>query len=181
MIRSVCLFCGSRDGMNPRFREEAATLGSLLARNGLALIYGGGHVGLMGTAADAALRAGGRVVGVIPQGLFDREVAHESLTELLVTDGMHSRKAKMETLSDAFVAMPGGFGTLDELCEIITWSQLGIHRKPVLLMNTDGFWDGFLKFIDAAVRDGFIPRDNLELFRVVATADEAVTMLTNWR
>lgn len=181
MIRSVCLFCGSRDGANPRYREEAMALGASLAKNGMTLVYGGGHVGLMGMAADAALKNQGRVVGVIPQGLFDREVAHGSLTELLVTDGMHSRKAKMETLSDAFVAMPGGFGTLDELCEIITWSQLGIHRKPVLLMNTDGFWDGFLKFIDIAVKEGFIPSDNLELFRVVATADEAVTLLKNWR
>lgn len=177
MIRSVCLFCGSRNGLNSRYREEADALGRLLAKNGMELVYGGGHVGLMGTAADACLQAGGRVTGVIPQGLFDREVAHESLTVLHITDTMHARKAKMETLSDAFIAMPGGFGTLDELCEIITWSQLGIHKKPVLLMNTDGFWNGFMTFIDTAVKDGFIPRENLELFRVVATAEEAVATL----
>ncbi|MCM2281668.1 MAG: TIGR00730 family Rossman fold protein, partial [Bdellovibrionaceae bacterium] len=127
----VCVYCGSNHGARPEYTQTAQSLGRLIAEAGTALVYGGGNVGLMGVAADAVLNAGGRVIGVIPQSLLDREVAHLNVTELKVVQTMHERKALMETLSDAFIAMPGGFGTLDELFEILTWSQLGIHDKPI--------------------------------------------------
>lgn len=177
MIRSVCIFCGSRPGKNPLYTEQAQELGKLLAANQIQLVYGGGHVGLMGTSADSCLGADGEVIGVIPQSLVDREMAHDGVTKLHITKNMHERKALMADLSDAFIALPGGYGTLDELCEIITWAQLGIHAKPVLLLNTDGFYDGFLKFIETAMQEGFIPAENKRLLQVVQTPQEALEIL----
>jgi len=155
-MKRLCVFCGSSVGANPAYAEVATTLGTLLAKRGIGLVYGGGNVGLMGVIADAALAAGGEVIGVIPQALADREVAHQGLTDLRIVDSMHTRKAMMADLSDAFVAMPGGVGTFEEFFEAITWTQLGLHRKPCGLLNVAGFYTPLAYFIDQAVSDGFI-------------------------
>lgn len=177
MIRSACVFCGSRFGNDPRYERDARDLGRGLGEARIQLVYGGGHVGLMGATADAALAAGGEVIGVLPRGLFSKEVGHTGLTRLEMTDDMHTRKARMAALSEAFIALPGGFGTLDELCEIVTWAQLGLHRKPVVLLNTAGFWDGFLTFVDKAAQDGFIPVGHANLIKVVTSVDEVLAFL----
>ena len=155
-MKRLCVFCGSSVGANPAYAEVAATLGTLLAERGIGLVYGGGNVGLMGVIADAALAAGGEVIGVIPQALADREVAHHGVTELRIVDSMHTRKAMMADLSDAFLAMPGGVGTFEEFFEAITWTQLGLHRKPCGLLNVAGFYTPLALFIDQAVSEGFI-------------------------
>ena len=152
----VCVFCGSRTGERTVHADAAGALGALLAARGLGLVYGGGNIGLMGRIADAALAGGGDVTGVIPQHLLDREVAHTGLTALHVVDTMHARKALMAQLSDIFIAAPGGFGTLDELCEILTWAQLGLHRKPCGLLNVSGYFDPLLAMFDHAVQEGFL-------------------------
>ncbi len=154
---SICVFAGSKPGRDPAFLDLAAGLGRTVARRGLTLVYGGAHTGLMGAMADAALAGGGRVVGVMPQGLVDRENAHRGLTELIITPDMHARKARMARLADAFLALPGGYGTLEELFEMVTWNQLGLHRKPVGLLDRDGFWDGLRGFLARARAEGFIP------------------------
>jgi hypothetical protein len=156
-LRSVCVFTGSAPGARQAYREAAVALGRALVRRGLTLVYGGAHVGLMGALADTVLAGGGRVVGVMPQGLVDREVAHEGLSEFIVTADMHERKARMASLAGAFVALPGGYGTLEELFEAVTWAKLGLHRKPVGLLDVDGYWDGLRAFLEHAWREGFIP------------------------
>ncbi len=155
-MRRLCVFCGSSKGRDPRHAEEARALGKLAARRGIGLVYGGGHVGLMGVLADAAMAAGGEVVGVIPEKLKELELGHGGITSLEVVSSMHARKARMAELSDAFAALPGGFGTLDELCEVLTWSQLGYHAKPVGLLNTGGFFGPLLKLLDHQVAEGFL-------------------------
>jgi uncharacterized protein (TIGR00730 family) len=155
-FRTVCVFCASNPGADPRFLGSAAELGRLLARSGVGVVFGGGRVGMMGALADAALAEGGAVTGVIPEGLTRREVAHQGLADLRVVPTMHARKALMAELSDAFVALPGGFGTLEELMEIVTWGQLGIHRKPIAVVNVAGYYDGLLAFLDHAVARGLI-------------------------
>jgi uncharacterized protein (TIGR00730 family) len=155
-MKRICVFCGSSVGNNPEYQEFAVALGQLLARKGIGLVYGGGHVGLMGVIADAVLAGGGEVIGVIPQALADREVAHGGLTDLHVVDSMHTRKALMAELSDAFIAMPGGVGTFEEFFEAVTWTQLGVHRKPCGLLNAGGFYTPLIAFIDQAVSEGFI-------------------------
>jgi uncharacterized protein (TIGR00730 family) len=155
-MKSVCVFCGSSTGSRPVFAETAAAFGKLLGNSGRRLVYGGGNVGLMGIIADAALAAGGSVIGVIPESLVAREVAHHGVTELRVVKSMHERKATMADLSDGFVAMPGGIGTLEEFFEIWTWGQLGLHRKPYGLLNVQGFYDPLLGFINELVATGFI-------------------------
>lgn len=155
VIRSVAVFCGSRAGDSPVYREAALALGEGLARSGIALVFGGGRVGLMGALADAALMAGGRVIGVIPDFLTRREVAHPGLSELVVTETMHARKRRMFELSDAFVCLPGGLGTFDETIEIITWRQLELHAKPVLICNVAGSAEPLLAMIESAIATGF--------------------------
>lgn len=155
-IERICVFCGSREGARPEYRTSAAALGRALASRGLGLVYGGGAIGLMGVVADAALGAGGKVYGVIPKGLAAKEIAHHGLTELHVVKSMHERKATMEHLSQAFIALPGGFGTFEELLEIVTWIQLGLHRKPAGLLNVAGYYDPMLEQIRRAVDEGFI-------------------------
>ena len=155
-MKRICVFCGSAIGNQPVYREVAVAMGSLLARRGIGLVYGGGHVGLMGVVADACLAAGGEVIGVIPQALADREIAHARLTELHVVDSMHTRKAMMADLSDAFIAMPGGVGTFEEFFEAVTWTQLGLHKKPCGLLNAGAFYTPLAAFIDQAVSEGFI-------------------------
>jgi uncharacterized protein (TIGR00730 family) len=155
-MKRVCVFCGSSVGNQSIYRETAEAMGTLLAKEKIALVYGGGHVGLMGVIADACLAGGGEVIGVIPQALADREIAHSGLTDLRVVDSMHTRKALMAELSDAFIAMPGGVGTFEEFFEAITWTQLGLHRKPCGLLNAGGFYTPLVAFIDQAVSEGFI-------------------------
>lgn len=149
-LKSICLFCGSSPGLDPAFRKAAADLGTTLARNNIRLIYGGGHVGLMGVAADACLAAGGEVVGVIPRKLMEKEVGHAGLTQMHVVETMHERKALMTQLSDGFIALPGGFGTLDELFEALTWQQLAYHLLPVGVLNVSGFFNHLVQFLDHA-------------------------------
>ena len=155
-MKGVCVFCGSRAGTRPEYAAAARALGALLAERGLTLVYGGGNVGLMGHIADAALAAGGRVIGVIPQSLVDREVAHHGVSELRIVRTMHERKALMNDLADAFVALPGGFGTLDEFFEVLTWAQLGIHGKPCGLLNVAGYFDPLLAAADHMAAEGFL-------------------------
>lgn len=152
----VCVFCGSSSGARDGYRQATVSLGELLAAEGIGVVYGGGSVGLMGVLADAVLARGGEVEGVMPTGLFEREIAHEGLTKMHVVATMHDRKARMYELSDAFVALPGGLGTLDELLEIATWAQLGLHEKPIGLLDVDGFFSGLLGFLDHAVEQRFL-------------------------
>ena len=162
-VRRVCVFCGSSVGTHPGYRSAAAAMGRTLVRRGKGLVYGGGRVGLMGVIADAVLEAGGEVIGIIPDSLAVKEIRHDGLTELVVVPNMHARKAKMAELSDAFVAMPGGYGTLEELFEVVTWAQLGLHDKPVALLNVGGYFDGLLGCIDSAVAEGFIKPEDRRL------------------
>ena len=163
---SVCVFCGSRVGASPAFEAAARATGTLIGRNGWQLVYGGGRAGLMGAVADAALAAGGRVVGVIPQTLMDREHGHTGLSELHVVQTMHERKRLMAERSDAFVALPGGIGTFEELFEVWTWRQLGYHDKPVGLLNTGGYYDGLVRFLESTVTHGFLADWQMDLIRI---------------
>jgi uncharacterized protein (TIGR00730 family) len=153
---NICVFCGSSPGKDPVYGERAAAFGRLLAARGIGLVYGGAQRGLMGTLANAVLAAGGQVIGVIPQALVDHELAHTGLTELRVVSSMHERKAQMAALSDAFVALPGGIGTFEELFEVWTWSQLGLHAKPCGILNVNGFYDRLRGFLDHVVGEGFL-------------------------
>ena len=162
-LQSVCVFCGSRVGNNPEYVFQARKLGFLFAQKNIELVYGGGNIGLMGVIADAVLEKKGRVAGVIPGQLRDKEVAHNGLTELIVVETMHERKAIMAKRADAFIAMPGGFGTCDELFEILTWAQLGIHAKPVGILNTAGFFDPMLAWVNHMVKTDFLKQKHTEL------------------
>jgi len=172
----VAVYCGSADGTNPAFLAEAQALGAAIAAHGLGMVYGGANVGLMGAVADAALAGGSEVIGILPAVLEGREIAHTGLTALELVPTMHDRKARMAELADAFLVLPGGYGTLDELLEAVTWAQLGLHAKPVILINTAGYWNGLLAFLDTAVKAGFLKRRNRQLLRVAASAREAVAM-----
>lgn len=163
-MKSVCLFCGSNKGVRPEYVAAAAAFGRTLAEEGITLVYGAGKVGLMGVAADAALAAGGKVIGVIPEFLKAKEVAHMGLSELYVTETMHQRKAMMAEMADGFVALPGGFGTFDELFEILTWAQLSVHDKPVGLLDVAAYFQPLLALSRHAVAEGFVPASNMELF-----------------
>lgn len=177
----VCLFCGSNVGARPAYAATASALGRALAARGIGLVYGGGSVGLMKIAAEAALAAGGQVVGIITEQLMVREVGHPGLTELRVVPTMHERKALMASYADAFVALPGGFGTFDEFCEMATWDQLGIHVKPLVLVNVEGYFDGFLAQIDRGVADGFLKAEHRTMIAVVATVDDVFVALEGWQ
>ncbi len=178
-LRRIAVYCGSAFGRNPAFRAEAAALGAAIAKGGLGLVYGGACRGLMGVLADAALAAGGEVIGVLPDALQGREIAHTGLTSLELVATMHDRKARIHELSDAILALPGGYGTLDELLEAITWAQIGLHAKPCILINTENYWNGLLAFLDTAVAEGFIEPRNRELVRVASNAAEALAMAVN--
>ena len=167
MIRRICVFCGSNSGSDPAYSEAARNLGRLLARNGIGLVYGGGSVGLMGEVADAVLSAGGEAIGVIPHALWAREVGHHGLTDLRIVETMHDRKALMADLADAFMALPGGLGTLEEIFEIWTWSQLGLHAKPVGFLDVNGFYESLMVFLDRAARERFVK----ETHRAIALID----------
>jgi uncharacterized protein (TIGR00730 family) len=179
--RRVCVFCGSSPGVEPKYRAEAVALGRLLGEAGLGLVYGGAQVGLMGALADAALAHGSEVIGVIPRSLAGIEVAHQHLSQLVLVETMHERKALMAQEADAFVALPGGYGTLDEFFEILTWAQLGIHAKPCVLLNTGGYYDQLLSFLKVAVNQGFLKPGNYALIQVVESAADALKcMQTLW-
>ncbi|MEM5429091.1 TIGR00730 family Rossman fold protein [Cupriavidus oxalaticus] len=165
-MKSVCVYCGSSPGNRPEYAECARLLGRTLAERGLALVYGGGKVGLMGTVADAVLEHGGTVIGIIPEALMQKEVGHRGLTELHVVRNMHERKQMMADRADAFIAMPGGVGTFEELFETFTWLQLGYHDKPVGLLNVGGFYDGMLGFLGHAVQEGFLKQVHADLLHV---------------
>jgi uncharacterized protein (TIGR00730 family) len=162
-FRRICVFCGSNSGINPAYAAAAVNVGRLLSGRGIELVYGGGNIGLMGVLADTVLQTGGRVIGVIPESLIAKEVGHAGLTELRIVKSMHVRKALMADLSDAFIAMPGGFGTFEEFCEVVTWSQLGIHVKPCGLLNVESYYDSLLALFDHAVREGFLRHENRRL------------------
>jgi uncharacterized protein (TIGR00730 family) len=176
LIRSLCVFCGSSLGQPP-FQDVAQRLGDALAKHRIELVYGGGNIGLMGLLADAVLAASGRVIGVIPQFLIDLEVAHSGLTELIVVRSMHERKTEMAARADAFVAMPGGFGTLEEFFEVLTWLQLGLHNKPCILLNVNGFFTPLLDFLRSAHDSGFISAKSMSLVTVCDTLDDLITLV----
>ena len=176
-LKSVCVYCGSSDRVDERYKAAARNLGRLLANGSFSVVYGGGRVGLMGILADSALENKGSVVGIIPSHIREKEVDHPGLTELHVVDNMHSRKMMMFDRSDAFVILPGGLGTLDETFEIITWRQLGVHDKPIVLVNLNGYWDALLRMVDQMIDEGFANDSHRKLFRVVDTVDEVLPAL----
>jgi uncharacterized protein (TIGR00730 family) len=174
MIRTLCVFCASSDGADPRYVAAARTLGALAAASGRRIVYGGGNTGLMGALADAAMAAGGEVVGLMPRHLVDREVAHHGITRLEVVASMHERKARLAELADGFVALPGGLGTLEEFTEIWTWGQLGLHAKPYGLLNVAGYYDPLLAFLDHAVSERFVRPEHRAMVRV---ADDPAALM----
>ncbi|WP_372874617.1 TIGR00730 family Rossman fold protein [Pseudomonas sp.] len=180
-LRSICVFCGASPGAQPIYRQTAADLGRHLAEQGLRLIYGGGAVGLMGVVADSALAAGGEVIGIIPQSLERAEIGHPGLTRLEVVDGMHARKARMVALSDAFIALPGGLGTLEELFEVWTWGQLGYHRKPLGLLDAGGFYGKLGEFLDHQVSQGFVRAQHRAMLQLGESPQALLQLLRNWQ
>jgi uncharacterized protein (TIGR00730 family) len=180
-LRSICVFCGASPGATPIYQEAAEALGRHLAENGIQLVYGGGAVGLMGMVANAALAAGGEVIGIIPQSLKDAEVGHSGLTRLEVVDGMHARKARMAELSDAFIALPGGLGTLEELFEVWTWGQLGYHAKPLGLLEVNGFFDPLLTFLDHLVQERFVRQPHRDMLQRAASPADLIDALAAWK
>ena len=180
LMNRICVFCGSSNGFQPVYAEVARRMGKMLADRHIGLVYGGGNVGLMGTIADAVLEGGGEVIGVIPEALVDRELAHRAISELIVVRSMHDRKARMAALSDAFVAMPGGYGTFEEFCEIITWAQLGLHRKPCAILNVEGYYDPLLVLFDRAVSEGFVNPLNRRLVLQETDPHRLLDVLANY-
>ena len=180
-LKSVCVFCGASPGARPIYREAAEQLGRSLAEQGLTLVYGGGAVGLMGLVADAALAAGGEVIGIIPQSLERAEIGHRGLTRLEVVDGMHARKARMAELADAFIALPGGLGTLEELFEVWTWGQLGYHAKPLGLLEVDGFYARLTDFLDHLVAERFVREQHRAILQVSASPAELLARMDAWQ
>jgi uncharacterized protein (TIGR00730 family) len=180
-MKRICVFCGASEGARPAYAEAARQLGAELVARGLGLVYGGCAVGLMGVLADTVLRHGGEVIGVIPQTLATRELAHSGLTELRVVSSMHERKATMASLVDAFAVLPGGLGTLDETFEALTWSQLGIHGKPIGALNVEGYWDGLRRVIDHAVRERFVSPEYGGLLLFADTPADLLDRFAAWR
>ena len=177
----ICVFCGSGVGVRPAYAAAARQMAAELIRRRLGVVYGGGGIGLMGVLADAMLERGGEVIGVIPRPLASKELAHRGLTEMRVVASMHERKALMASLADGFVAMPGGLGTFEETLEILTWSQLGIHRKPIGLLNVEGYYDGLLAMIAHGVQEGFVPREYRALSVSAATPERLLDAMESWQ
>jgi uncharacterized protein (TIGR00730 family) len=180
-LSSVCVFCGSNGGADPAYLTAAEEVGSGLARRGIRVVYGGGRVGLMGALADSARGAGGEVVGVMPQALVDREIGHTGIDDLRVVDTMHERKALMVELADAFVALPGGIGTLEELFEVYTWAQLGIHAKPLALLDVAGYYEPLAAFLDHAVAQRFLRAETRAMLSIADSLDEVLETFERWR
>lgn len=179
-IKSVCVYCGANPGNNPDYVKEALELGKLLAKNNINLIYGGASIGVMGAIADSVIEHGGNVTGIIPHGLFQREVAHNGISKLLVVDSMHERKALLANLSDALITLPGGYGTFEELFEMITWNQIGIHQKPIYILNTAGFYNPFQAFIDNVIKNGFIRDTVKQPYQILETPDAIIDALSKF-
>ena len=177
--KSICVYCGAAKGDDPAHRAAAERLGKLMAESGIRLVFGGGRIGMMGIIADAVMSNGGEVIGVIPEHLHDIEVGHDGLTELHVVDSMHTRKNKMFELSDAFVVMPGGLGTMDETFEIITWRQLGLHDKPVILVNNNKYWEPFRALVQHIIDNGYARENCIDLFTIVDGIDDVIPAIEN--
>jgi|ERR1019366_1955145 uncharacterized protein (TIGR00730 family) len=180
-MKRICVFCGSSSGSRPEYCVAAEEMAAELVRSNIGLVYGGGNVGLMGVIADAVLRAGGEAVGVIPKHLMEREVGHKGLTKLHVVRSMHERKALMADLSDAFIALPGGFGTFEEFCEVVTWAQLGLHAKPCGILNVLGYYSPLLAMFDHAVEERFLKQENRALVLARDSVPELLQALEEWR
>ena len=178
-MKKICVYCGSKPGNNPAFMASAVSLGRTMTKRNIDLVYGGASIGLMGQIADSVLTGGGAVTGVIPEALFKHEVVHTGLTELISVNSMHQRKEKMADLSDGFIALPGGFGTLEELFEAITWSQLRIHTKPIGLLNIDGYYDQLDQFIGHCVSSGFIKPEHKALYAIHSDPDTLINLMDN--
>jgi uncharacterized protein (TIGR00730 family) len=181
IMKRIAVFCGSSSGNKTEYLTEAKRLGQLLVQNKIGLVYGGAHVGLMGAIANSVLEACGEVTGVIPENLVKREVAHKGLTELHVVNSMHERKALMAELADGFIAMPGGFGTFEEFCEIVTWTQLGLHQKPAGLLNVNSYYDPILQLFDHGVRDGFISEQHRTIVLESSNPAELLRLMKNYK
>ena len=179
-IESVCVYCGASNTVEDTYKNAIRTLGHSLAKAGKTLVYGGGSVGTMGIVSRAAMEAGGHVIGIIPEHIIEREGQDDELTELHVVDSMHTRKMLMVEKSDAFIAMPGGMGTLDETFEILTWKYLGLHNKPVVLANINGYWDHLLKLLDSMIESGYTPKRHLDLFHLATTPEEIMHYIENY-
>jgi len=180
-LKRICVYCGSSNGINPAYKHAATQLGRALHANGIGLIYGGAAVGIMGAVADAILEAGGQAIGVIPRALAIKEVAHEHLTDLHVVESMHERKALMAELSDGFIALPGGWGTLEELFEMLTWAQLGFHQKPCGLLNIDGYYDGLIDFLETAFAQQFVKEVYRPILLSSDNPDDLLSLYANYR
>jgi len=180
-MKSITVFCGSSFGSDNVFKEQATLLGQTLAKQNIQLIYGGADVGLMGAVADGALNSGGKVVGVLPQFLQAKEIAHKQLTELILVETMHERKTKMNDLCDGVIVLPGGYGTLEEFFEMITWAQLGLHQKPIAVLNIDGFYDDLIQLIQTMVDKGFLKPINRDMLLISDTIDELLEMMKNYK
>lgn len=179
-MKKICVFCGSSFGNNKSYSDTAILLGNLIAKNNIELVYGGASVGLMGEIASAALSAGGKVTGVIPKQLIEKEVAHTGLNDLRIVGSMHERKSLMAELSDGFIAMPGGFGTLEEVFEVVAWGQLNFHNKPLGLLNVNGYYNNLIKFLDHSVNENFIKPEHREMILVDNDPEEMLTQLQNY-
>jgi len=180
-VTRVCVYCGSSAGRDPAYAEAAVALGQLLAERGVGLVYGGGNVGLMGAIADATMAAGGEVIGIIPESLAAREIAKPDISELRIVASMHERKLEMADLSDAFIALPGGVGTIEELVEIFTWLQLGLHEKPVALLNVNGYWAPLVALLDHGVGEGFIKREHRAMLLVDSDPEALLDRFAGWQ
>lgn len=180
-MKSITVFCGSSFGSDDIYKEQATLLGQTLAKQNIQLIYGGADVGLMGAVADGALNSGGKVIGVLPHFLQSKEIAHKQLTELILVETMHERKTKMNDLCDGVIVLPGGYGTLEEFFEMITWAQLGLHKKPIAVLNIDGFYDDLIKLVQTMVDKGFLKQINREMLLIGDNIDELLEMMRNYK
>ncbi|KYC91463.1 TIGR00730 family Rossman fold protein [Bacillus amyloliquefaciens] len=179
-MKTICVFAGSNPGVNEEYKRKAAELGEYMAEQGIGLVYGGSRVGLMGTVADALMAGGGKAVGVMPSGLFSGEVVHQNLTELIEVRGMHERKAKMSELADGYIAMPGGFGTYEELFEVLCWAQIGIHQKPIGLYNVNGYFEPMMKMVKYSIQEGFSNESHLKLIHSSSRPDELIEQMNRY-
>lgn len=180
-MKRICIFCGSNTGVRPAYAEAARALARHLVKLGIGIVYGGGNVGLMGVLADTAMAAGGEVIGVIPHALFAKEVGHAGIPDLRIVDSMHERKALMADLADGFIAMPGGWGTFDEFCEILTWAQLGLHRKPCGILNVEGYYDTLLAMFDHSVAEGFLKPEYKPIVLAATEPEDLVAKMQSYR
>ncbi|AHC43753.1 hypothetical protein WYY_03602 [Bacillus velezensis M27] len=179
-MKTICVFAGSNPGVNEEYKRKAAELGEYMAEQGIGLVYGGSRVGLMGTVADALMAGGGKAVGVMPSGLFSGEIVHQNLTELIEVSGMHERKAKMSELADGYIAMPGGFGTYEELFEVLCWAQIGIHQKPIGLYNVNGYFEPMMKMVKYSIQEGFSNESHLKLIHSSSRPNELIEQMNRY-